>query len=144
MPFHSLAFGCLRYSCRGPGTVFSGAQVGLPNFIEEKFTPGRLPEFALGALFNSPLENHYGQLRRRFESSKMRALLSFQDLYVGEGWSVAEGQDVIDVVSFVFDDCPPTTGIAHRPDRTWHTTYAAYSNLDISSRNSKRGRTFSF
>lgn len=60
-------------------------QVGLPNFIEEKFTPARLPEFALGALFNSPLENHYGQLRRRFESPKMRALLSFQDLYVGEG-----------------------------------------------------------
>ena len=64
-------------------------QVGLPNFIEEKFTPERLPQFALGALFNSPLENHYGQLRRRFESPKMRALLSFQDLYVGE-MSVAE------------------------------------------------------
>ncbi|CAM9453195.1 unnamed protein product, partial [Hapterophycus canaliculatus] len=58
-------------------------EVGLPNFIEEKFTPGRLPEFALGALFNSPLENHYGQLSRRFKSEKMRALLSFQDLYVG-------------------------------------------------------------
>lgn len=58
-------------------------QVGLPNFIEEKFTPARLPEFALSALFNSPLENHYGQLRRRFDSPKMRALLSFQDLYVG-------------------------------------------------------------
>ncbi|CBJ25802.1 conserved unknown protein [Ectocarpus siliculosus] len=58
-------------------------EVGLPNFIEEKFTPGRLPEFALGALFNSPLENHYGQLSRRFDNPKMRALLSFQDLYVG-------------------------------------------------------------
>lgn len=64
-----------------PVTLF---QVGLPNFIEEKFTPGRLPEFALGALFNSPLENHYGQLSRRFDNPKMRALLSFQDLYVGE------------------------------------------------------------
>lgn len=62
----------------------SRVQVGLPNFIEEKLTPGRLPEFALGALFNSPLENHYKQLSRRFESEKMRALLSFQDLYVGE------------------------------------------------------------
>eukprot|EP00904_Undaria_pinnatifida_P006680 jgi/Undpi1/3141/HiC_scaffold_15.g06515.m1 len=58
-------------------------EVGLPNFIEEKFTPSRLPEFALNALSNSPLENHYNQLKRRFDSPKMRALLSFQDLYVG-------------------------------------------------------------
>ncbi|CAN0408257.1 unnamed protein product, partial [Laminaria digitata] len=58
-------------------------EIGLPNFIEEKFDPSRLPEFALNALFNSPLENHDKQLRRRFETPKMRALLSFQDLYVG-------------------------------------------------------------
>ena len=64
--------------------IFLLLQVGLPNFIEEKFTPSRLPEFALNALSNSPLENHYNQLKRRFDSPKMRALLSFQDLYVGE------------------------------------------------------------
>ncbi|CAM9896207.1 unnamed protein product [Ascophyllum nodosum] len=58
-------------------------EVGLPNFIEEKFTPQRLPEFALNALSNSPLENHHKQLCRRFQNPKMRALLSFQDLYVG-------------------------------------------------------------
>lgn len=70
-------------SC-GPAGCLARMQVGLPNFIEQRFTPARLPEFALNALSNSPLENHYKQLCRRFESSKMRALLSFQDLYVGE------------------------------------------------------------
>ena len=63
---------------------FASSKVGLPNFIEEKFTPQRLPEFALNALSNSPLENHHKQLCRRFQNPKMRALLSFQDLYVGE------------------------------------------------------------
>lgn len=58
-------------------------EVGLPNFIEEKLTTNRLPEFAFNALSYSPLENHYKQLSRTFESVKMRALLSFQDLYVG-------------------------------------------------------------
>lgn len=61
--------------------------MGLPNFIEEKFTPARLPEFAINALSNFPLENHFKQLSRQFKSPKMKALLSFQDLYVGETFS---------------------------------------------------------
>ncbi|CAM9322137.1 unnamed protein product [Discosporangium mesarthrocarpum] len=59
-------------------------EVGLPNFIEERLDMSRLPEFAWKALSGSfPLENHHAQLSRKFSTPKMRALLSFQDLYVG-------------------------------------------------------------
>lgn len=68
--------------------------MGLPNFIEERLSLARLPEFVWNALSSSPLENHHRQLSRNFDSPKMRALLSFQDLYVGK-----QGSQVVDATS---------------------------------------------
>lgn len=60
---------------------------GLPNFIEEKFDLASFPAFFRAALEDWgkawPLKPHSEVLDAMFESHKMRALASFQDLYVG-------------------------------------------------------------
>jgi len=60
---------------------------GLPNFIEEKLDLKSFPAFLVEALRDFgkawPLKPHSDVLDAIFESEKMRALASFQDLYVG-------------------------------------------------------------
>lgn len=60
---------------------------GLPNFIEERLDLTTLPAFLREALRDSasawPLKPHSDVLDALFESDKMKALASFQDLYVG-------------------------------------------------------------
>jgi len=60
---------------------------GLPNFIEERFDPTSLPEFLIQSLKNFgrawPLKPHSDVLDEIFDSNKLKALASFQDLYVG-------------------------------------------------------------
>jgi phytoene desaturase (3,4-didehydrolycopene-forming) len=60
---------------------------GLPNFIEERLDLSSLPEFLLESLRDGarawPLKPHSDVLQGFFSSAKMRALASFQDLYVG-------------------------------------------------------------
>ena len=60
---------------------------GLPNFIEEKFDLASFPAFLREALrgFGKawPLKPHSDVLDAIFASNKMRALASFQNLYVG-------------------------------------------------------------
>ena len=60
---------------------------GLPNFIEEKFDLGSFPVFSIESLRDAgkawPLKPHSDVLEAFFTSPKMRALASFQDLYVG-------------------------------------------------------------
>ena len=60
---------------------------GLPNFIEERFDLGSFPAFlqaALGGFGKAwPLKPHSSVLDVLFSSPKMKALASFQDLYVG-------------------------------------------------------------
>ena len=60
---------------------------GLPNFIEERFDLGSFPAFLREALRDFgrawPLKPHSDVLVSFFESQKMRAMASFQDLYVG-------------------------------------------------------------
>jgi phytoene desaturase (3,4-didehydrolycopene-forming) len=60
---------------------------GLPNFIEEKLHLDSFPSFLTEAVQDQfrawPLQPHSDMLKRFFMSSKMRALASFQDLYVG-------------------------------------------------------------
>ena len=58
---------------------------GWPNFIEERFTPELLPKFLANALQpkNFPLRSHHSSLGEYFKTEKLKALFSFQDLYVG-------------------------------------------------------------
>lgn len=60
---------------------------GLPNFIEEKLDLWSFPNFLLEALRDYarawPLKPHSDMLDNIFQSEKMKALASFQDLYVG-------------------------------------------------------------
>jgi phytoene desaturase (3,4-didehydrolycopene-forming) len=60
---------------------------GLPNFIEERFDIASFPAFLQQALRDGakawPLKPHSDVLDATFASCKMRALASFQDLYVG-------------------------------------------------------------
>ncbi len=60
---------------------------GLPNFIEEKLDLLSLPKFLYYALKDKakawPLKPHSEVLDALFESNKLKALASFQDLYVG-------------------------------------------------------------
>jgi len=58
---------------------------GLPLFIEQNWEKGLpvLPKFLINALLHWPLKSHHDQLGEFFESDRMRALFSFQDLYIG-------------------------------------------------------------
>jgi phytoene desaturase len=60
---------------------------GLPNFIEERLDLQSFPNFIFQALRNYgkawPLKPHSDVLDAIFTSAKMKALASFQDLYVG-------------------------------------------------------------
>jgi phytoene desaturase (3,4-didehydrolycopene-forming) len=60
---------------------------GLPNFIEERLDLESLPKFLIEALRDFakawPLKPHSDVLDAIFQSNKMKALASFQDLYVG-------------------------------------------------------------
>jgi len=60
---------------------------GLSNFIEECIDLGSLPKFVIEALRDFarawPLKPHSDVLDAIFQSNKMKALASFQDLYVG-------------------------------------------------------------
>jgi phytoene desaturase (3,4-didehydrolycopene-forming) len=60
---------------------------GLPNFIEERLYLPSFPAFLREALRDGakswPLKPHSDVLDATFESNKMRALASFQNLYVG-------------------------------------------------------------
>lgn len=60
---------------------------GLPNFIQERLHLSSLPAFLYQALRENlkawPLKPHSTVLEATFASTKMRALASFQDLYVG-------------------------------------------------------------
>eukprot|EP00635_Sarcinochrysidales_sp_CCMP3193_P014108 CAMPEP_0118897366 /NCGR_PEP_ID=MMETSP1166-20130328/4793_1 /TAXON_ID=1104430 /ORGANISM="Chrysoreinhardia sp, Strain CCMP3193" /LENGTH=566 /DNA_ID=CAMNT_0006836435 /DNA_START=75 /DNA_END=1772 /DNA_ORIENTATION=+ len=60
-------------------------RAGWPLFVEERLgdAPKFLPRFLRTALRKWPLESHDAHLRRFFRSPKLRALLSFNDLYVG-------------------------------------------------------------
>eukprot|EP00522_Entomoneis_paludosa_P002673 CAMPEP_0172473010 /NCGR_PEP_ID=MMETSP1065-20121228/68640_1 /TAXON_ID=265537 /ORGANISM="Amphiprora paludosa, Strain CCMP125" /LENGTH=469 /DNA_ID=CAMNT_0013231179 /DNA_START=48 /DNA_END=1457 /DNA_ORIENTATION=- len=62
-------------------------ECGLPNFIEERLDLPSFPAFIVQSLreFGKawPLKPHSDVLESIFESTKMRALASFQDLYVG-------------------------------------------------------------
>lgn len=60
---------------------------GLPNFIEEKLDLDSFPNFLIQSMRDFgkawPLKPHSDVLDAIFESSKLKALASFQDLYVG-------------------------------------------------------------
>ena len=60
---------------------------GLPNFIEERIDVSTLPAFMIEALKENairwPLQPHSSMLDNLFESPKLKAMASFQDLYVG-------------------------------------------------------------
>jgi phytoene desaturase (3,4-didehydrolycopene-forming) len=62
-------------------------ECGLPNFIEERLDLASLPNFIWHALRDNgkawPLKAHSDVLDAFFRSPKMKALASFQDLYVG-------------------------------------------------------------
>jgi len=62
-------------------------ECGLPNFIEERIDLPSFPAFLRASLEGMgkawPLKPHSSVLDAVFESSKMKALASFQDLYVG-------------------------------------------------------------
>jgi phytoene desaturase (3,4-didehydrolycopene-forming) len=60
---------------------------GLPNFIEERLDVSTLPAFMVQALKEKakrwPLQPHSTMLDSLFDSPKLKAMASFQDLYVG-------------------------------------------------------------
>lgn len=60
---------------------------GLPNFIEERLDVSTLPSFMVEALKDGakrwPLQPHSTMLDSLFDSPKLKAMASFQDLYVG-------------------------------------------------------------
>ena len=69
---------------------------GLPNFIEERLDLPSFPAFLKEALRDGlerwPLQPHSTMLSSLFESPKMIALASFQDLYVGLSPYINKGQ----------------------------------------------------
>jgi len=67
---------------------------GLPNFIEERLDVPSFPAFLREALREGrwPLQPHSTMLSSLFESPKMIALASFQDLYVGLSPYINKGQ----------------------------------------------------
>jgi len=58
---------------------------GLPLFIQEDLATGlpKLPQFIFNALAHWPLKGHHAQLGEFFETDRLKALFSFQDLYIG-------------------------------------------------------------
>jgi hypothetical protein len=63
-------------------------ECGIPNFIEEQINLSSLPNFIYESIFKNfgqsfPLKSHRSVLETYFQSEKMCALASFQDLYVG-------------------------------------------------------------
>mmetsp|Transcript_2368 Transcript_2368/g.3411 ORF Transcript_2368/g.3411 Transcript_2368/m.3411 type:complete len:634 (-) Transcript_2368:193-2094(-) len=58
---------------------------GLPLFIEQDFSNAfsLLPKFLINALTHWPLKSHIDNLGEFFETDRMKALFSFQDLYIG-------------------------------------------------------------
>ena len=58
-------------------------EFGLPNIIEEKFSASSVLRFLVSCVKNFPLLSHERMLKRYFRTPKMRAMMSFQDLYVG-------------------------------------------------------------
>jgi len=86
-------------------------ECGLPNFIEERLDLASFPAFLREALRDFgktwPLKPHSDVLDAVFESTKMRALASFQDLYVGLGKRlqyVVEWKSRIQYVTHCFGD----------------------------------------
>eukprot|EP00536_Pseudo-nitzschia_multiseries_P002135 jgi/Psemu1/235406/estExt_Genewise1.C_280111 len=68
-------------------TTAAYLDAGLPNFIEERLDLASLPEFLRRSLSGGgkawPLKPHSDVLDAMFDSDKLKALASFQDLYVG-------------------------------------------------------------
>ena len=64
-------------------TASAFLEFGLPNVIEEKLNTTRLPSFLRACLSSFPLTSHHSMLSTFFQSEKLRAALSFQDLYIG-------------------------------------------------------------
>jgi len=56
---------------------------GLPNVIEEKMDLQYALPFLIACVKAFPLQSHYNFLKTTFSSKKLRALMSFQDLYIG-------------------------------------------------------------
>ncbi|GAB5366852.1 hypothetical protein AAMO2058_001179400 [Amorphochlora amoebiformis] len=58
---------------------------GLPLFIQQDLASGapKLPEFLFNCLRYWPLFSHHKQLGQFFDTDRMKALMSFQDLYIG-------------------------------------------------------------
>ena len=56
---------------------------GLPNVIEEKLDLSGIGDFLLACLRAFPLFPHSIMLQNIFRTEKLRALMSFQDLYIG-------------------------------------------------------------
>lgn len=56
---------------------------GLPNVIEERWDSTHLIPFIRACIQAFPLLSHDAMLRTLFNSPKLRAMLSFQDLYIG-------------------------------------------------------------
>ncbi|CAM9289030.1 unnamed protein product, partial [Heterosigma akashiwo] len=82
--------GSYQNYCRYLDAAQANLDAGLPNFIRGKLSISGFDRF-IGNVFGGffPLENHQAstiamaQLRRWFRTDKLRALMSFQDLYVG-------------------------------------------------------------
>lgn len=80
------------------GQARAALRLGVPNFIEKDFTsvadllrlPGLLPQLR-GVSIPQLLEPHERMLRRYFRDWRLRALFSFQNLYVGLSPSSAPG-----------------------------------------------------
>jgi phytoene dehydrogenase-like protein len=68
-------------------TMVAYLECGLPNFIEERFDLLSIPTFLIEALRDGarawPLKPHSDVLDAFFDSTKMKTLASFQNLYVG-------------------------------------------------------------
>jgi phytoene dehydrogenase-like protein len=58
-------------------------EFGLPNVIEENFSTKYLIEFLASCVQNIPLLSHRFMLNKYFKTEKMRAAMSFQNLYIG-------------------------------------------------------------
>jgi len=56
---------------------------GLQNVIEEKLSFEYFASFVWASIRNFPLMSHFSMLNKYFKSSKLRAMMSFQDLYIG-------------------------------------------------------------
>jgi phytoene dehydrogenase-like protein len=107
----------LRYAA----TAREYLRAGWPLFIEEDLSPASLlsvPPFlraSLSAPWRWPLSSHDRQLRRLLPSSpRLRALCSFDDLYVG--LSPAEAPAVFSLLAAVELDDPAALSDPARPD----------------------------